>query len=118
MAHRANETYSRNYVSFAERGSVPPQIVLLRGIISRACLSYRRATEPGKPTYYSIPELLLMTQDGIAPPRQGISNYQSVLSQFIGAVAGRGICYSSMASILYQASLLRPTGIVLVTKGE
>ena len=39
--------------------------------------------------------------------RQGTSNYQSVLSQLIGAVAGRGIFYAvSMASILLVLCLL------------
>ena len=76
-------------------------VVLLLGIAYLAHVYHIGATEPGKSTYYSIPELLLMTQGGIAPPRQGISNYQSVLSQLISAVAGRGIIYAvSMASIL------------------
>jgi amino acid transporter len=76
-------------------------MVLLLGIAYLAHVYHIGATEPGKSDYYSIPELLLMTQSGIAPMRQGISNYQSVLSQLIGAVAGRGIFYAvSMASVL------------------
>jgi amino acid transporter len=76
-------------------------IVLLLGIAYLAHAYHIGATEPGKSDYYSVPELLLMMQGGIAPMHQGISNYQSVLSQLIGAVAGRGIFYAvSMASIL------------------
>jgi amino acid transporter len=76
-------------------------MVLLLGIAYLAHAYHIGATEPGKPNYYSIPQLLLMMQGGIAPMRQAISNYQSVLSQLIGAVAGRGIFYAvSMASIL------------------
>jgi amino acid transporter len=76
-------------------------MVLLLGIAYLAHAYHIGATEPGKSTYYSIPELLLMMQGGITPVRQGISNYQSVLSQLIGVVAGRGFFYFvSMASIL------------------
>jgi amino acid transporter len=76
-------------------------MVLLLGIAYLAHAYHIGATEPGKSKYYSIPELLLMMQGGMAPMRQGTSNYQSVLSQLIGAVAGRGIFYAvSMASIL------------------
>jgi amino acid transporter len=76
-------------------------MVLLLGIAYLAYAYRVGATEPGKSTYYSIPELLLMMQGGMAPIRQSVSNYQSVLSQLIAAVAGRGIFYAvSMASIL------------------
>jgi amino acid transporter len=76
-------------------------MVLLLGIAYVAHAYNIGATQPGKSHYYNIPELLLMTQGGMVPIRQGISNYQSVLSQLIGAVAGRGIFYAvSMASIL------------------
>jgi amino acid transporter len=76
-------------------------MVLLVGIAYLAHVYQIGATEPGKSNHYSIPQMLLMIQGGIAPMHQGISNYQSVLSQLIGAVAGRGIFYAvSMASIL------------------
>lgn len=76
-------------------------MVLLLGIAYLAHAYQIGATVPGKSTFYSIPELLLMMQGGIAPPHQHISNYQSVLSQLIGAIAGRGVFYAvSMASIL------------------
>jgi amino acid transporter len=76
-------------------------MALLLGIAYLAHAYHIGATEPGKSTYHSIPELLLMMQGGVTPMRQGISNYQSVLSQLIGAVAGRRIFYAvSMASIL------------------
>ena len=68
-------------------------MVLLLGIAYLAHAYNIGATEPGKSHFDNIPELLLMAQGGIAPMRQSVSNYQSVLSQLIGAVAGRGIFY-------------------------
>jgi amino acid transporter len=76
-------------------------MVLLLGIAYLAHAHNTGATEPEKSNFYNIPELLLMMQGEIAPMPQGASNYQSVLSQLTGAVAGRGIVYwISMASIL------------------
>ena len=64
-------------------------MVLLLGIAYLAHAYNIGATEPGKSHFYNIPELLLMAQGGKTPLLQKISNYQSVLSQLIGAVAGR-----------------------------